>query len=79
MGDARYVVMDPRSGLVEREVTRVFVGKTEAMPRPNRTEVDRIAAIPPDTLMLRGQRPQFSAWFWIVFRLAYPALQITEC
>ena len=70
-----YEVVDPASGLIEREYDHLFVGRTAGQPQLNEAEVAEIATLSlADLTTTPAGWSGFTAWFPIVLRAALPAL-----
>jgi isopentenyl-diphosphate delta-isomerase len=70
-----YELSDPVSGRIEREYDHVLVGRSAAIPAPNRDEVAEVALAAFDDLApARINGPEFTAWFPIVLDAALPML-----
>jgi isopentenyl-diphosphate delta-isomerase len=74
-GTVAYHHPDAASGLVEREYNHLFVGLTDAEPRPDPAEVGETAFVTAGELRkLRAERA-FSAWFPTVLDAVRPAIR----
>jgi isopentenyl-diphosphate delta-isomerase len=63
-----YRAEDPASGLTEHEYDHVFVGRSDAEPRPNPGEVDGWKWVAPDALVadVRANPAAYTPWFALV-------------
>jgi isopentenyl-diphosphate delta-isomerase len=74
-GTVVYDVEDPDSGLVERELNHVFVGRAPGPPRPDPAEVAATATAHLAELDPVARDRPLTAWFDIVLAVARPILE----
>jgi len=60
-----YTAEDPESGLTEKEIDHVFVGRFDGFPQPHPDEIDAIRWVHPKTLAreLEESPERFAPWF----------------
>ena len=75
-GTFRYIARDPSSGLVENELDHVFVGRSDAEPRPEPSEVSEVRWITTEDLAAERatSADRFTPWFAQVLAMAGPHL-----